>query len=389
MDIQYNILWIDDEYDKFSAFIQECEEVYSIGINPYKTCQDGLLALERDLDKWDAVLLDAKMFNETINEVASLKGLGRAIQRLNELSSRKKIPYFIFTGQPDLLSSENFRDLYGEYYEKSVDEERLIKDIMKAVELSDKNQIRTNYQEVFTALKTLELTGEPESIFLDILCPLHNKEKEVDFKPRLHYTQLRKAIEYLFRSCNKAGLVPDLCISNEKVNLNQSSLYLAGKPAENLNIICSKKIIPEYIENIIRSILDLGNTASHTVDLNEQEEKKVDNLFKSLKSNYLIYGLTLQLCEVVVWFANYISTNADRDTNLKLCKKVIDDEVMAYIGKEITPNIDDCGYPFWDKCLLHNSAKDKKIKITGIELNRNSKTSNMYKYFAKFEIVSD
>lgn len=387
--MQYNILWIDDEYDKFSAFIQECEDVYSIGIDSYKTCQEGLLALEGDLDKWDAVLLDAKMFNETDNEVASLRGLRRAIERLNQLSSRKNIPYFIFTGQPDLLSNENFRDYYGEFYVKSVDEERLIKDIMEAVKLSDKNQIRTNYQEVFTALKTLELIGEAESIFLDILCPLHNKEKEDDFKARLHYTQLRKAIEYLFRSCNKVGLVPDLCISNGKVNLNQSSLYLAGKPAENLNIICCQRIIPEYIESIIRSILDLGNTASHTVDLNEQEEKKVDNLFKSLKSNYLIYGLTLQLCEVVVWFANYISKNGDRETNLKLCKKVVEDEVKTYIGKEITPNIDDCGYPFWDKCLLHNSAKDKKIKITGIELNRNSKTSNMYKYFAKFEIVSD
>lgn len=387
--MQYNILWIDDEYDKFSAFIQECEEIHSIGIDAYRTCQDGLLALERDLDKWDAVLLDAKMFNNTDNERASLTGLRRAIQRLDALSSRKKIPYFIFTGQPDLLSDENFRDLYGKYYEKSVDEESLIKDIIRAVELSDENQIRTNYQAVFTALKTLELTGEPESIFLDILCPLHNKGKEVDFKPRLYYTQLRKAIEYLFRSCNKVGLVPDLCVSNGKVNLNQSSLYLAGKPAENLNIICSQRIIPEYIENIIRSILDLGNTASHTVDLNEQEEQKVDNIFQSLKSNYLIYGLTLQLCEVVVWFANYISENGDRETNLKLCKKVIEDEVKTYIGKEITPNIDECGYPYWDKCLLHNSAKDKKIRITGIESNRNSKTSNMYKYFAKFEIVSD
>jgi hypothetical protein len=166
-------------------------------------------------------------------------------------------------------------------------------------------------------------------------------------------------------------------------------LYLAGKPAENLNIICCQRIIPEYIESIIRSILVLGNTASHSVDLNEQDKEKVDNPFKSLNPNYLIYGFTLQLCEVVVWFANYISENGDRETNLKLCKKIIEDEVKTYIGKEITPNIDADGKPYWDKCLLHNSAKDKKIKITGIELNGNSKTSNMYKYFAKFEIVSD
>ena len=51
------------------------------------------------------------------------------------------------------------------------------------------------------------------------------------------------------------GLVPDQCITDGKVNLNQSSLYLAGKDAEKIGVrygVKGDRIIPDYIENIIQ-----------------------------------------------------------------------------------------------------------------------------------------
>jgi hypothetical protein len=36
-------------------------------------------------------------------------------------------------------------------------------------------------------------------------------------------------VEYLFRAANKIGLLPDYFIEGGKVNLQGSSLYLAGK----------------------------------------------------------------------------------------------------------------------------------------------------------------
>ena len=146
----YNILWIDDEWDKMPLFKSRCEEIHNLHLEPFRTRKAGIEALERDLEHWDAVLLDAKMFDENENEAAKLTGLGKAKQRLDELSLKRVIPYFISTGQPDLISDTNFRDLYGDYYIKEKDDARLIDDILRAIENRDKQQIKVIYNDVFT-----------------------------------------------------------------------------------------------------------------------------------------------------------------------------------------------------------------------------------------------
>ena len=113
MSKKYNILWIDDEWDKMPAFKQECEELYNLKLEPFRTRKAGMQALEDNLEKWHAVLLDAKMFDESENEQASLAGLGKAKAHLDRLSVKKAIPYFISTGQPDLLDDHNFKALFG------------------------------------------------------------------------------------------------------------------------------------------------------------------------------------------------------------------------------------------------------------------------------------
>ena len=389
------VLWIDDEWDKMSAFRMECEELYGLKLEPYKTCKEGLLALENDLDRWDAVLLDAKMLDESENEVASLKGLGKAKKRLDELSSKKKIPYFIFTGQPDLSSDDNFSAFFGEFYVKSRDEKRLLNDIVTAINLVDSNQIKSNYHHVFSSLDSLGIKNYTEDILLDILLPLHYKEREETFRPVHHYTQLRKVIEYLFRACHKIGLVPDACISNGMVNLNQCSLYVAGKNPEKINLRYGKegdRIVPKHIEKIIRSVLELGNTCSHTVDLDSDDIEKIENLFRSMKSNYLIYGITLQLCEAVVWFANYIATHNDKEYNSSFCKPVVvnslEEAKAKYEGKIFTPEKDEDGIYHCGECLL--SLKfwtEGDVKLKSIALNTNDKTKNKYPYFAKYDKV--
>lgn len=397
MSKKHVVLWIDDEWDTMSAFRMECEDLYNLRLEPYKTCKEGLLALERELDRWDAVLLDAKMLDESENEVASLKGLRKAKQRLDELSSKKKIPYFIFTGQPDLSSDDNFRAFFDEFYVKSRDEKRLLDDIVTAINLVDRNQIKSNYQYLFSSLESLGILEYTKDTFLDILLPLHYKEKEEGFRPVHHYTQLRKVIEYLFRVCRDVGLLPEQCFENGLVNLNQSSLYLAGKEPEKIGVRYGAKddrIVPEYIEQIIRSVLNFGNTSSHTVELELEDKEKLENLFKSLKSNYLIYALTLQLCEVVVWFANYIPTHNDKEYNLSLCASILNenkDEALEaakikYEGKIFTPEKDEEGFWHCEECSLAIkfwNAGDK-MQLRQVTFNTNEKTKLKYPYYAGY-----
>lgn len=392
MSKKYNILWIDDEWDKMPTFKQECEELYNLKLLPFRTRKDGMQALEEELDKWDAVLLDAKMFDENVNEVAKLKGLRKAISHLDKLSMKRYIPRFISTGQPDLLASEDFKDMVGDYYEKFKDDEKLMVDILSAIHNAESSQIKVIYSNVFTSIETLGISEYIDSILLDILLPLHYTEKQSSFKPIHHYNQLRQLVEYLFRACHKVGLIPDQCIPNGIVNLNQCSIYLAGKNAEKAGVRYGEpgeRVIPEYIEAIIRSVLDFGNVHSHTVELDAEDTIKIENILRSSQSKYLIFGLTLQLCEAITWFAKYISEHDDKEVNLLYCQGLIkDDDKAKYEGKICVPEQDENGVWHCEECLVILSHwKSGRMKLKEISDNTNKRTNGKYPYFAKFDKV--
>ena len=85
---EYNVIWIDDEWDTSGkAFIQICEKRHKIHIKAFKTRRKGMEALEQNLKFWDAVILDAKAYNNSsANEVADVDGLYEAIRQIERLN---------------------------------------------------------------------------------------------------------------------------------------------------------------------------------------------------------------------------------------------------------------------------------------------------------------
>lgn len=393
----FNVLWIDDEWDKMTTFQQECEEIHGLHLEPFRTRKAGMEAFERNIDHWDAVLLDAKMFDEGENEVAALTGLRKAIQRLDELSLKRAIPRFISTGQPDLMSDDTFKQFYDNFYKKGIDDEKLINDMLEAIANCDNHQVKKIYQDVFTAIEDLGIAKYIEGILMDILVPMHFPGNDPKFKPSHHYTQLRQLIEYLFRACNEYGLVPGQCIADGKVNLTMSSLYLAGKDAEKIGVRYGKKgdrIIPDYVENIIRSVLDFGNVHSHTVELSDEDTMEIEKVFRSARSRYMIFGLTLQLCEAIVWFSAYISDHKDKEANLSMCNKIgrvntFEKAIAEYENKVFVVEKDEKNNYHCGQCRLsYNAAKDflgLSVILYDIKEN-NAKSNDNYPYFAKFKI---
>lgn len=391
----YNVLWIDDQWDTLDGFIEKAATVYNLSITPYRTSKAGIEAIRSDLDKWDAVILDAKGLDESENEATDVIGLRKAKDFLLSLS--KPIPYFIYTGQTDYLSSDFFKSAFGDFYSKYDGYNKILKAVVEAIEKKVENQTIHNYQDLFSSLESLGISDYTKETFLDILLPLHYKEKEEGFRPVHHYTQLRKVIEYLFRACHRVGLVPDACISNGIINLNQCSLYLAGKVAEKINLRYGEegdRIIPKHIERIIRSVLELGNTCSHSVEFEDEDKEKIEELFRSFKSNNLIYGLTLQLSEAVVWFANYIPNHNDKEYNLSLCTSILNenkDEALEaakikYEGKIFTPEKDEEGFWHCEECSLAIkfwNAGDK-MQLRQVTFNTNEKTKLKYPYYAGY-----
>ena len=406
MNTMYEVIWIGDEWDKMTQFKEECEVIHHINLHPFRTQKAGMDALDKELGKWDAVLLDAKMFDQSEeNEEARLVGLRKAIEHINQLSLRRKIPYFISTGQPDLMDDTTFKDSYGKYYIKERDDLQLIADIKEVVSKSTRFHVKSLYPE---AIEQLSLLNEDAASFmLDILETMHFPASHPDFKPVLYYNQLRQILEWNYREANKFGIIPDECIVNDNVNLNQCTCYLSGKDASHIGIRFGEKrgdnnfdrIVPQYIENMMFLILNLGNINSHTAILNDKEQHDFDLFLKRKVNNsrYLIFSLALQMCEITLWMKNYIDNHRNIEENREKCKRldspqetkeqviktdVKEEELIGII------ELHDGKYHIGDKFYINSKTVEqrgwlgKKVKVIEKDVNTNPASRDNYPYFA-------
>ena len=82
----YNVLWIDDQFEDLQDFIINAEEG-GILLDGYKSYEEGIEALEADLYRYDAVVVDARFFKgkEQGSGSEDLKGLAATTNDLIRL----------------------------------------------------------------------------------------------------------------------------------------------------------------------------------------------------------------------------------------------------------------------------------------------------------------
>lgn len=397
----YNVIWIDDEWDtRGKPFILLCEKKHNIHITPFKTRKEGMDLLLKDERPWDAVILDAKAYNESENETANLKGLSEAIKQIEGLRMKKSIPYFVLTRQPDLLDSDTFKELIGDFYKKGEAEkegeiikvkgqEQLIEDLKAKVDGYSRTQVEAFYPEALKVLKSYDKwCGEKVH---DILESMHFPEKIID--PLLYYNPLRQTLEYIFRTANKASIIPDEFIGREKddVNLSQCVHFLSGRNADWIGIRYGgpkDTIVPPHIRDMMFQILNLGNINSHSRTFNNVELKKLGKYFDENVCNslQLIYSLALQICEIAIYMFNYIATHRNISENRKLCKtfgiveQVEGNESICMI-KSKRPGRESC------ICMSATFAKDKgligkKVVVMEEKPNLKQEIKESFPFFA-------
>lgn len=379
---EYNVIWIDDEWDTIGkSFIQICEKRHKIHIKAFKTRREGMEALEQNLKFWDAVILDAKAFdNSSTNEVADLDGLYKAIRQLERLKPKRHIPYFVLTRQPDLMDNRMFEQSVGRFYKKDAEgQSKLIADLKEEVGNSLRHQMKILYSDVMECLYSLDI--EAGETVLDILEAMHFPNNHPDFDPNLYYNKLRQILEYNFRKANKFGVIPNECIPNGIVNLNQWYMYLSGRDAEVVGVRCSfpQAILPKHIQKIVSLILSLGNNYSHTP------------IPEITNPRNLLYSLSLQICEVTLWLDNYIKNNHDVEKNKKMCVKIetklkeTKENVKEGVVEEISGNKSFCHigkYCISRKWVDANNCLGKAVEILKFDNNTNDKLKEDYPYFA-------
>ncbi len=390
----YNVIWIDDEWNtRGKPFIQVCELKHKIHITAFETREDGIEMLKKNLSHWDAVILDAKAYNKSKkNEVPDVDGLFEAIKQLEGLKSKKNIPYFVLTRQPDLMDDKMFGKIVGKFYKKDPDgQEKLINDLKAAVEKSPRFRIKHIYSEAIEQLSRIDIWSSEK--LLDILEAMHCPEKEID--PLLYYNPLRKILEYLFRSANKNSIIPDELIGKDKddVNLNQCVQYLSGRPAKQVGIIeyreSKESVVPTHIRDMMFLVLNLGNVNSHSTALNDYELEKLGKYFESnvCNSRYIIFGLAMNICEIVLYLTKYIENNNDHDKNLARCKtfgvvELLNENSPICIIRSKRPGRES------NTCVIAKYVKEKEligktVVIIEEEANNNPQTRNQYPYLAK------
>ncbi len=272
---RYEVLWIDDEFEKQEAFL-EFAYLNGIDISPFKISKDGTKELTNNLFKYDAVILDAKGFDESEDEAAKLTGLTNAIYKIKELNHKRVIPYFIFTGQPDLVDSGTFSELVGEVkvYRKSRDNDQLFVDIKAMADQQRFTQIKHEHQKVFEVCTEKYIGNYAAQDLLTILVDIDSDNLNTQF------TVIRKIVEDIFKCFNKYELLP-IDFVDGSVSLAESSKFLCGFQEKGFTINTSSKL-PKVISDGLHNILNITQPAAHRA--------KIDEHLQTGKNTYLVKG---------------------------------------------------------------------------------------------------
>lgn len=328
-----NVIWIDDQCKELggfaSTFIDRCEKRYGIHITPFELAIDGISHLEQNWEKYHAVILDARGWHDNRDVATTTYGMHEAIKQIERLVYKKFIPYYILTAQGNLIGDEEFSysvgkdKVYYKYNQNDID--KLLKQIIDDVKRNGRQQIRVFYHDVLDILQLMD--KDASEMLLDIFEAIHTPDQNSKFKPLLYYNQLRQILECIFTEANKYQIIPNECFPKEKVNIDQCYRYLVGNDCEVLELRygnTGESVVPKHIGDMLSMILHLGNIKSHYTKLSDKDKLKLDGYLKDDvgKSHYLIYSLTFQVCEIIIWMNGYIKGHQDIISNSQKCKKL-------------------------------------------------------------------
>jgi len=264
---------------------------------PFKTQKEGLDDYAKHPDFYEAAILDAKVLDESEHEVANVSSLQKAVMRIKEQFC--DLPYFISTGQPDLLSNDMFKLLFPKYYEKSTEDEQLCQDIIATIEDAPNRQIMNKYPELFGKLQS--------PIYEEMLSIIKIHENR-EYNNADAFNKIRKVLDWVMQAISDYGL---LATPFNGTNLNDCSRFLGNTK---LN-----EYIPVYIQRNLFSLVTLANEGSH--------RQVTDQAVKDGIAPFLVSSTIFELINVLIW---YHQLPADQDSKDKI------DSLVANIALELS-----------------------------------------------------
>lgn len=374
----YNIIWFDDEYESLEI-LKEKATINGINHKGFSDAESGLAELERNLLWYDAIIVDGLFINK-ISEAVGESALISVARTIDRLANKKKIPWFILSGQPSFTKERNkIADVYkeGKVYDKTNDNDlnELWNLLKEEADKQIETQLRHDHSVAFEVCTSSYIGEAASKNLLEIL----QKETALNFfsDPEVYFTPLRKIIEDLFKAFVKKGLLPTVFVQGDRVSMNEASKFLNGSAEKGYRII-SNDFPGQVIANNIRNVVTMCQPAAHRTE--------VDRFLRKINTPYLLLSTTYQLLDILVWFKQF-TDNISGAESFNCLYKVVDDVSNNEIITGIIEQDENRNYHCRD-CLLgykyvqENFRLGDKIKILNWTENTNEKTKILYPKFA-------
>lgn len=327
------VLWVENDPEVTESYPLKAEN-FDLELVAFSCWDDAKVALEKDYDRWSAIILDAKCKQHRESADNAIKFLGEALKDISVLSEKNGhiIPWYVLTGGDESEVSDSINDermLWDKdwtdsenkkYYSKNIDNESLYRRIRDHAYKSPRIQIQEMYRHVFESVVKCGIDDNGYNALEDLLVPIHfpKEIKDKDYNDK--FEKARTVLEYIFRSMSSHGILPDW---GKQVNLQWSSCLLSGMSAikkddkgNNVIIIESKKqIIPAVLREVLRSMTRIIPAFCHSDNKEEKDVKKEDYLGRVDDSTYLLKSFALQICELILWYRNYLNEHGTFEDN--------------------------------------------------------------------------
>ena len=332
------VLWVEDEN---LPYIEEAEQ-YDLYLCQYRCWDDAKKELEEKYDQYSAIILDAKCKFHVDSADNAVRFLGEALKDIASLAVNRKrtIPWFVLTGGDAFEVSDSInvdrlrwdRDWTTStnkvYYSKNTDRKILFSRIKAIAKKSPRLQIQEIYKNVFNAIEECGLSDDVFNEMEDLLIPIHFPFDLSDQEYNKKYVSIRIILENIFKSMGKYGIIPEW---GNEVNVKWSCCLLSGmdatsKSSKIIHYECLDKtpILPKVLQSSVHEMEDAVPTTVHAnTDSKINHKRIIPNYLPQVdNSSFLLKSYTFQLCDLILWYKNYLKDHKNIEENKKKWKKV-------------------------------------------------------------------
>lgn len=394
---KYTILWVDDdikttELEQLKDNIDPDGEKYE-----WIDCQTGNKAMSvlEEPSRIDAAILDARFDMKEVKtgRLTALRTIVRRIEEIND-NGKQHIPIAICTKQFNLDDKEtDFMDEFGKYpiYNKYSlkDCKEMFLDIEEQISKTDPilSKVKNKYMDI------LEIVSNPEygfkeneyKLLVNILCDLENRQTT----ETTHFNSLRDIVINFLLLCKDKGLIPEHIDKNKT---NEHSKFLCRNEFTQ-NEDDRKTYIPFWVQNSIAFLVRITQPGSHP---DKQTKLPIKKTVTNGNAPYLIYSLVFALCNVLIWWKQFIDSKPNWIEIKNYAMEVYSiqqasnpSHTASYKGliEVDEEGLLHCGPYYIAQSRKYDIGKEVEIAIGDISQNR-SESQNKYPHFAKYKIIN-